>query len=85
MRLIAGLAIFGSLATALPSNLALRAPTPLDVKLEMDGNSLVKATLTNKGKESLRLFKTGSILDTIPVNKAQVLSKGKQFTMRATP
>lgn len=79
------LTFLSALAAALPSDLTLRAPTPLDLKLEVGGNSLVKATLTNAGKEHLRLFKPGSILDTIPVYKAQVFSDGKWFKTYTMP
>ncbi|KAF9631833.1 Peptidase M35 deuterolysin [Lasiodiplodia theobromae] len=48
--------------------------TPLDVKLEMVGNSEVKATLTNNGDAALKLFKVGSILDKTAVEKAEVNS-----------
>ncbi|OJD38964.1 peptidase m35 deuterolysin protein [Diplodia corticola] len=48
--------------------------TPLDVKLEMVGNSEVKATLTNNGDSALKLFKVGSILDKTAVEKTEVNS-----------
>ncbi|KAL1614372.1 hypothetical protein SLS54_009799 [Diplodia seriata] len=48
--------------------------TPLDVKLEMVGNSEVKATLTNNGASALKLFKVGSILDKTAVEKTEVNS-----------
>lgn len=84
MKLTTGFALLGSLAAAVPSNLALRDPTPLNAKLEMEGNSLVRATVTNTGTENLRLFITGSILDSIPVKKVQVFSDGKQLANCAT-
>lgn len=65
-----------TMALAAPS-VEKRAPTPLDVKLEMVGNSEVKATVTNTGKSNLKVFKTGTILDSAPIEKAQVYYEGK--------
>ncbi|KAI9162844.1 Disintegrin and metalloproteinase domain-containing protein B [Paramyrothecium foliicola] len=48
---------------------------PLDVKIEQIGNSEVKATITNTGSVALRVLKTGSILDSAPIEKA-VISQG---------
>lgn len=72
MKFFAGLAALASLAAAAPSG----APSPLDVKLEKAGNSAVKATITNNGKENLKVFKVGTIFDKTPVEKVQVLSAG---------
>lgn len=77
MKFAFGLAVLASLAAGAPSNVALRAPTSLEVMIEMAGNSLVKATFTNNGQDNLRLLKTATILDSIPVKKADVLSGGK--------
>lgn len=65
--------VLASMAVAAPSK---RAPTPLDVKLEMVSNSEVKATVTNNGKNNLKLFKSGTFLDSAPVEKVTVLSGG---------
>ncbi|KAL0262339.1 hypothetical protein SLS55_003785 [Diplodia seriata] len=59
--------------------------TPLDVKLEMVGNSEVKATLTNNGASALKLFKVGSILDKTAVEKTEVNSAGTYPTSDNTP
>lgn len=67
-----------SMAMAAPSA-EKRAPSPLDVKLEMVGNSEVKATVTNNGKSNLKLFKTGTILDSAPVEKARVAYDGTSY------
>ena len=48
--------------------------SPLDVKLEMVGNSAVKATVTNTGASNLKIFKTGSFLDESAVEKVDVFS-----------
>lgn len=65
-------------AMAAPST-GKRAPSPLDVKLEMVGNSGVKATFTNTGSKSLKVFRTGTILDFAPVEKAHVFKNGTLF------
>lgn len=72
MKFLAGLAALASVAAAAPS-----APTPLDVQLEMTGNSQVKATITNHGKNNLRIFKTGTILDKSAIQKVQITGEGK--------
>ncbi|VUC23780.1 unnamed protein product [Clonostachys rosea] len=45
------------------------SPDALSVKLEMVGNSDVKASITNNGNSKLRLLKTGTILGNAPVEK----------------
>lgn len=72
MKFVAGLAL-ASLAVAAPA-VHQRAPTPLDIKLEMQGNSKVKAVVTNNGKNNLKVLKTGTFLDNTAVEKAQVFS-----------
>ena len=74
MKFAAGLAL-ASLAAAAPA-VQKRGPTPLDVKLEMLDNSKVKAIVTNNGKNNLKVLKTGTFLDTVAVEKAQVFSNG---------
>ncbi|KAF5024185.1 hypothetical protein F66182_3699 [Fusarium sp. NRRL 66182] len=75
MKLLAGLAL-ASMAVAAPL-VDKRAPTPLDVKLELEGNSRVKAVITNHGKNNLKLLKVGTFLDSAPVERAQVFSAEK--------
>lgn len=75
MKFFAGLAALASLAAAAPSG----APTPLDVQLEKAGNSLVKAIITNTGKNDLKVFKIGTIFDTAPTEKVKVKSAGQQL------
>ncbi|KAH7324206.1 Deuterolysin metalloprotease family-domain-containing protein [Stachybotrys elegans] len=70
MKFFVGLTALVSLALAAPS----KAPTPLDVKLEKIGNSQVKATVTNNGKNALKLFKSGTLLDSVANEKAIVTS-----------
>lgn len=52
------------------------SPDALSVKLEMVGNSDVKASITNNGNAKLRLLKTGTILGNTPVEKVQVAQNG---------
>ncbi|KAG9253438.1 Deuterolysin metalloprotease family-domain-containing protein [Emericellopsis atlantica] len=77
MKFFAALAM-AAMAVAAPTE--KRAPTPLDVKLELVGNSEVKATVTNTGKNNLKLFSTGTFLDDAPVEKVSVLSGDKPVT-----
>lgn len=68
-------AALAALVAAAP-NVENRGPSPFEVKLEMLGNSEVKATFMNKGKNNLKVLKTGSILDSSHVEKAKVFSSG---------
>lgn len=50
--------------------------SPLAVKIESVGNSAVKASITNTGATAVKVFKAGSILDSIPVEKTKVFAGG---------
>ncbi|KAI2469071.1 Deuterolysin metalloprotease family-domain-containing protein [Annulohypoxylon bovei var. microspora] len=62
MKFTAGVSLFAALASAISVDLTKR-DTPLDVKLEMVGNTAVKASITNTGASDLKVFKTGTFLD----------------------
>ncbi|POS79257.1 metalloproteinase [Diaporthe helianthi] len=62
MKFIASLPYLAALANALAVDISKR-DSPINVELEMVGNSEVKAKITNTGNEALNVFKTGSILD----------------------
>ncbi|KAL7820678.1 Deuterolysin metalloprotease family domain-containing protein [Trichoderma gracile] len=70
MKFISGLLALAALASAAPG----KAPTPLDIKLESAGNAEIKAVITNTGKNNLKIFKTGTILDNSPVEKVKISS-----------
>ncbi|KAH6894465.1 Deuterolysin metalloprotease family-domain-containing protein [Thelonectria olida] len=72
MKLLAGLAL-ASLAAAAPM-VEKRASSGLDVSLQMDGNSKVKAVITNNGNKNLKVLKSGTFLDSSAVEKAEVYS-----------
>ncbi len=81
MKFLAGVAALASLAAAAPSG----APTPLDVKLEAAGNAgLVKATITNNGKNDLKIFRHGTIFDNASTEKAVVSTESKSFSSNLT-
>ncbi|VUC27467.1 unnamed protein product [Clonostachys rosea] len=69
----AGLFFCASIAAAVP----LTLKNSLDVKLERQSNSQIKATVTNLGDSGLNVLKHGSIFDNKPVEKARVYSTGK--------
>ncbi|CAI6020384.1 hypothetical protein V2G26_001867 [Clonostachys chloroleuca] len=72
-------AIFSALlglASAAAVDLTKRA-SPLDVKVEQLGNTGFKASITNTGDSALRVLKTGSILDSAPVEKARISQNAK--------
>ncbi|KAM0525517.1 hypothetical protein ACHAPE_000224 [Trichoderma viride] len=70
MKFVAGLIALAALASAAPG----KAPTPLDIKLESAGNAEIKAVITNTGKNSLKIFKSGTILDNSAVEKVTITS-----------
>lgn len=74
MKLLAGLAALVSLGATAP-----QAPTPIDVQLQMDGNSAVKATITNNGKDDLKIFRTGTILDKSAIQKTRITDMDGTF------
>lgn len=53
-----------------------RAPA-LDVKLSAQGNTLVKAVITNTGASDINLLNKGTFLDKAAVEKVTVSSDGK--------
>ena len=73
-----GLSALAATVSCAAVDLEKRA-SPLDVKIEMVGNSLVKASVTNHGDASLKLLKTGSILGEHVVEKTEIFSGGIQL------
>lgn len=71
------IASLATLASTVSIDLAKR-DSPLDVNLEMTGNTAVKATITNTGSEDLKIFKTGSFLDDTAVEKVEVFQGESQ-------
>ncbi|GAP88410.1 putative deuterolysin metalloprotease [Rosellinia necatrix] len=69
MKFLGNVALLASLASA--ASMGKRA-SPLDVQIEQVGNSGLKATITNTGATDLKVLKTGTILDSAPVEKVQV-------------
>ena len=75
MNALAKVLAFAAMVAAAPSA-ENRGPSPFEVKLEMLGNSEIKATFTNKGNNRLKILRTGSILGNSSVEKAKVFSGG---------
>ncbi|KAI0411750.1 neutral protease [Xylaria grammica] len=71
MKFLAGAALLASVASAASIDNA-KGASPLDVKIEMVGNSAVKASITNTGSSDLKVFKTGSLLDKAATEKVKV-------------
>ena len=80
MKLATRLTLLGALAATLPSDL-IEGSYTTEPQACNGRQQLGECHLINAGKE--RLFKPGSILDTIPVHKAQVFLEGKLFTIQA--
>ncbi|PNY29926.1 Neutral protease 2 [Tolypocladium capitatum] len=79
MKLFGSVALLVSLIIGTSSAVADNSASPLDVKLEMTGNSQVKAVFTNTGKEILNLLKTGTVLSKQATRKARVSANGKEL------
>lgn len=73
MKFLAIASALASLATAARVDLSKR-DTPLDLQLEMVGNTGIKASLTNNGESALKVVKTGTILDNAATEKVEVFS-----------
>ncbi|KAI1155685.1 neutral protease 2-like protein [Nemania diffusa] len=69
MKFLCNIALLASLVSA--ASMGKRG-SPLAVQIEQVGNSGLKATITNTGAEDLKVLKTGTILDSAPVEKVQV-------------
>lgn len=68
MKFLGNVALLASLASAA----SMKRASPLDVQIEQVGNSGLKAIITNTGAEDLKVLKTGTILDSAPVEKVHV-------------
>jgi deuterolysin len=77
MKFLTSVSLLVTLANAVTIG---RRDEPLSVKLEMTGNTAVQAVITNSGNEALKIFKTGTFLDSSPIEKAQVFKNGKKIT-----
>ncbi|CAJ2505865.1 Uu.00g132590.m01.CDS01 [Anthostomella pinea] len=74
MKFLGSVTLLASLASAA----SMKRASPLNVQLEMVGNSAVKASVTNTGADALKVLKTGTILDKAPVEKVQVFQGSEQ-------
>lgn len=85
MKFFTGLSVAAlvSAASAVSLNLNKR-DSPLDVKLEMVGNTEVKATVTNTGADNLKLYKAGSLLDTAAVEKVEIYNAGRRLPLASS-
>ncbi|POR34938.1 Neutral protease 2 [Tolypocladium paradoxum] len=79
MKLIGSVALLASLVVSAPSAVKDSSASPLNVKLEMTGNSQAKAVFTNTGKEHLKLLKTGTVFSKQATRKARVSANGKEL------
>ncbi|KAJ4305018.1 hypothetical protein N0V90_000547 [Kalmusia sp. IMI 367209] len=61
-----------ALVSLVNASVVNKRASALDVKLELTGNTAVKASITNTGAEALKIWKTGSIFGEHATEKAQV-------------
>jgi hypothetical protein len=74
MRFISSLA---TLTAAVSATAIRRDAAGLDIQLTAEGNTIVKAVITNKNPLAVELLNKGTILDAGHVEKVSVSSQGK--------
>lgn len=74
MKLIIVLSFLTSVLAVKFKRVPLPQSTPLEVTVESVGNSVLKASITNTGSETLRLLRAGSILDDRAIERAEIYS-----------
>jgi len=75
MRLISQLSIAALVSVASSTAIALtKRASSLDVKLSAEGNTMIKAAITNTGSRALNLLNKGTLLDNAAVEKVRVSS-----------
>lgn len=84
MKFLVGASLLASLVSAASVDLAKR-DSPLDLTIELVGNTGVKASITNSGSEALKVLKSGSILDDHEVEKSEVFAGCKFNHCRCLP
>ncbi|KAH8893979.1 hypothetical protein GQ53DRAFT_644593 [Thozetella sp. PMI_491] len=78
MKFLVSVSALVATASAL-SIQAGKRDTPIDVTLEVVGNTDIKAVITNTGSTDLKVFKTGSILDSNPVEKTAIFAGSEKI------
>ncbi|KAI0810429.1 neutral protease [Xylaria sp. FL0064] len=78
MKFLAGATLLASVASAASIENAKRA-SPLDVKIEMVGNSGIKASITNIGATDLKVLKTGTLLDKAATEKVNIYQGSRSW------
>lgn len=76
--------IFAPNVVAVAVHMHRQVSTPLEVTVTSVGNSALKASITNTGSETLKLLKTGSILDNRTIERAEVFSGCKFLATHRT-
>ena len=81
VRVVAGLLTILPLVSSFAVDLEKRA-SDVVVTLSSEGGSVVKASVKNNGKETLKFLKSGTFLDSAPVDKATVFKNGAPVTFK---
>ncbi|KAL8995916.1 MAG: hypothetical protein Q9169_004452 [Polycauliona sp. 2 TL-2023] len=79
--ILAGLVTVLPLVSSVAVDLEKRA-SDVVVTLSSAGGSVVKASITNNAKETLKFLKSGTFLDSAPVDKATVFKAGAPVTFK---
>lgn len=75
MLFTAALAAVATFATPILSNALPKSD--ISVELTREGNTLIKAVVTNNAKEEISIFKPNSLFDPAPVKKLDVVKDSK--------
>ncbi|KAM5466032.1 putative deuterolysin [Microsporum audouinii] len=81
MQLIAALSALGALVATATAAAVPSAPVKqsvIDIQLSATGNTMIKATITNKGDQALNLLQFNTILDKNPTRKVRVYQNGTE-------
>jgi deuterolysin len=76
MKFLTGVSVFTTVVSA-HNVIAPRAESPFSVTIKLKDNSHVKASVTNKGPEDIKILKTGSVLDSTAIEKTDIYQGGR--------
>ncbi|KAK4209110.1 Deuterolysin metalloprotease family-domain-containing protein [Rhypophila decipiens] len=79
MKFFTGIALFGSMAAAVPAGVLVQRASPLKVNIDVSDIGNIKAKITNNGKTALKLLRPGSILDKTAVEKTSVFAGSEKI------
>ncbi|ORY04565.1 neutral protease 2-like protein [Clohesyomyces aquaticus] len=77
MKFLTVVSLFALASAA--SAASVKRGSPLDVQIQAIGYTTVKASITNVGQSAFKVFTSGSLLDSSPLEKVQVFQGGSRI------